>query len=89
MATPKTETDADRRQLHQLISGLRDGIILRGLDQRILGPTRAALKMHCADRIEDLGCDVDDYRKRFRLTYRNKQAVKGTRLSIQGALAGQ
>lgn len=89
MATPKTEADPDRRQLHQLISGLRDGIILLGMDQRVLWANKAALKMHGADRIENLGCDVDDYRKRFRLSYRNRQAVKGTRQSIDGVLAGE
>lgn len=89
MATPKNEADPDRRQLHQLISGLRDGIILLGLDQRVLWANEAALKMHGAERLEDLGCDVDDYRKRFRLTYRNKQAVKGTWLSIASVLAGE
>ncbi|RYG94998.1 MAG: PAS domain-containing protein, partial [Alphaproteobacteria bacterium] len=89
VANPKTEADPDRRQLHQLISGLRDGIILLGLDQRVLWANEAALKMHGAGRIEELGCDVDDYRKRFRLTYRNKQAMKGTKLSIEGVLAGE
>ncbi|WP_062120891.1 helix-turn-helix transcriptional regulator [Aureimonas sp. AU40] len=89
MANPKTETDPDRRQLHQLISGLRDGVILLGLDQRVLWANDAALTMHGAERIEDLGCDVDDYRKRFRLTYRNKHPVRGTGLSIEGVLAGE
>jgi PAS domain S-box-containing protein len=82
-------TGRAQRQLQQLILGLRDGVILLDLNQRITWANDAALMMHGAKRIEDLGCDVDDYRKRFRLTYRNNHPMKDAGLSVDRALAGE
>jgi len=88
MSPARMTLDPKHRLLRQVLADLRDGILLVGLDQRILWANDAALRMHHAERLEDLGCDVDDYRKRFRLTYRNKHPVADAALSVAAVLAG-
>jgi PAS domain S-box-containing protein len=68
-------TQTNRRQLQQIIAGLSDGVILLDPDQSILWANEAALAMHGASQISDLGSDVKAYAKRFALRYRNNHVV--------------
>ncbi len=79
----------NHRQLRQLIEGLRDGVILVDLDQTILWANEPALAMHNVATRAELGADIDDYRKRFRLTYRNKHVLKAGDIPIADVLAGK
>ena len=44
----------DHRQLHQLIAGLADGVVLVDLDQTILWANDSALAMHGVEDLADL-----------------------------------
>ena len=52
-----TRPTRDHRQLHQLIAGLTDGIVLIDLDETILWANQAAIDMHGVGRLADLGRD--------------------------------
>jgi PAS domain S-box-containing protein len=79
----------DYGHLQQIIVGLTDGVILVGIDQRILWANDAALAMHGVRRIKDLGATVGEYRRRFRLRYRNKRPVERGRYPIERVIAGE
>ena len=79
----------DHRQLQQIIAGLTDGVILIGTDQRILWANDAALAMHGIRRIKDLGATVGEYRRRFRLRYRNNRPVERGKYPIERVVAGE
>nr|USU30605.1 helix-turn-helix transcriptional regulator [Methylobacterium sp. OTU13CASTA1] len=64
----------DRHELRQIIAGLSEGVILVEPDQSITYANEAALAMHGADALEELGATVDAYRERFSLRYRNNRA---------------
>ncbi|KQP59485.1 helix-turn-helix transcriptional regulator [Methylobacterium sp. Leaf112] len=64
----------DRHELRQIIAGLSEGVILVEPDQTIAYANEAALAMHGAETIGELGETVDDYRGRFTLRYRNNHA---------------
>ena len=61
----------DRHELRQIIAGLSEGVILVEPDQTIAYANEAALAMHGADSLDELGPTVDEYRERFCLRYRN------------------
>ena len=50
----------DHRHLRQLISGIRDGVILIDLDHTILWASESALAMHGVASLAELGVDIDD-----------------------------
>lgn len=79
----------DYRQLQQIIVGLTDGVILIGLDKKILWANAAALAMHGVRRITDLGDTVREYRKKFRLRYRNGRSVEHARYPMERVVAGE
>lgn len=79
----------DHRQLQQIIVGLTEGVILIGTDQRVLWANDAALTMHGLRKIEDLGATVSEYRRRFRLRYRNNRPVERGRYPIERVVAGE
>ncbi|MET3693921.1 PAS domain S-box-containing protein [Methylobacterium goesingense] len=64
----------DRHELRQIIAGLSEGVILVEPDQTIAYANAAALAMHGADSLDELGATVDAYRERFALRYRNNRA---------------
>jgi PAS domain S-box-containing protein len=68
-------TEANRRQLQQIIAGLSDGVILLDPDQTIRWANEAALAMHGVSHVSDLGPDAKAYVKRFALRYRNNHLV--------------
>ena len=63
----------DRSELRQIIAGLTEGVILVEPDQRIVWANEAALAMHGAESLAELGATVDEYRARFSLRYRNNR----------------
>ncbi|HLZ01696.1 MAG TPA: helix-turn-helix transcriptional regulator [Bradyrhizobium sp.] len=79
----------DYRQLQQIIVGLTDGVILVGADQKILWANDAALVMHGVRAIKELGATVSQYRKRFRLRYRNNRPVERGRYPIERVVSGE
>ena len=66
--------DVDRHELRQIIAGLSEGVILVEPDQSIAYANEAALAMHGVEQLDDLGGDVDAYRERFALRYRNNRS---------------
>ncbi|MCJ2081790.1 helix-turn-helix transcriptional regulator [Methylobacterium sp. J-090] len=64
----------DRHELRQIIAGLTEGVILIEPDQTIAYANTAALAMHGAESLDELGGTVDAYRERYALRYRNNQA---------------
>lgn len=80
----------DRRQLQQLVSGLSEGVVLVGFDQAILWANEAALALHGASCLADLGRDLDEYRSRFRLTRRDtRQPLHEGDFPIDRVIAGE
>jgi PAS domain S-box-containing protein len=79
----------DRKQLHQIISGLTEGVILVEPDQTIVWANQAALEMHGAEELAELGANVDEYRERFRLRYRNNHPVQPGSYPIDRVIAGE
>jgi PAS domain S-box-containing protein len=61
----------DRHELRQIIAGLSEGVILVEPDQTIAYANEAALAMHGAETVDELGGTVEAYRERFALRYRN------------------
>ena len=80
---------ADRTQLQQIIVGLNDGVIIIDPDQTISWANDAALAMHGVSAIEELGRDVDEYRSRFELRYRNNHVVAAGKYPIDRVVAGE
>ncbi|MGU3538447.1 helix-turn-helix transcriptional regulator [Methylobacterium sp. A54F] len=64
----------DRHELRQIIAGLSEGVILVEPDQTIAYANAAALAMHGAESLDELGATVEAYRDRFALRYRNNHA---------------
>ena len=80
---------ADLRHLRQIIAGLDEGVILIDPDQTILWANDAALGMHGAESVEDLGADVDEYRARFQLRYRNNHKLDDADYPIERVVSGE
>ena len=76
-------------QLQQIVSGLSEGVILIGPDQRITWANAAALAMHGVTAIEQLGHDVATYRKNYALSYRNKNRVEEGNAPVDRVVAGE
>lgn len=87
--TPITGIRTDRAALQQVIAGLTDGIVLIEPDQRIAWANDAALAMHGTQDIAGLGSDVDGYRERFRLRFRNNHPLPAGRYPIDRVVAGE
>ncbi|WP_298967384.1 PAS domain S-box protein [uncultured Methylobacterium sp.] len=77
----------DRHELQQIIAGLSEGVILVEPDQTIAYANAAALAMHGADSLDELGPTVDAYRERFCLRYRNHRAPDS--YPIERVVAGE
>ncbi|HDR9270787.1 TPA: helix-turn-helix transcriptional regulator [Burkholderia vietnamiensis] len=83
------KSHTDRRQLHQIIAGLTEGVILIEPDQRIVWANEAALAMHGVTELAELGADVTEYRARFRLRYRNNRPVRHGHYPMDRVIAGE
>jgi len=82
-------TETDRRQLRQIIAGLSDGVIVLDPNQSILWANDAALAMHGAAHISDLGSNAKAYVKRFVLRYRNNHLVPANSYPINRVARGE
>jgi PAS domain S-box-containing protein len=80
---------APKSILQQIVSGLSEGVILVAPDGRITWANDAALAMHGATTLRDLGADAAGYRKRFRLKNRRNQALRRESYPIERVLAGE
>jgi len=80
---------ADRRQLQQIIAGLSEGVILIDPDQTIVWANEAALSMHGATKLEELGTTVTEYRDRFELRYRNHRRLADHQYPMDRVVAGE
>lgn len=79
----------DRAALQQVIAGLTDGVILVEPDQSLSWANAAALVMHGVDEVHDLGGDVDGYRRRFKLRFRNNHPLPAGRYPLDRVIAGE
>nr|WP_221364455.1 PAS domain S-box protein [Sphingomonas jinjuensis] len=77
------------RHLRQIVAGLDEGVLLIDPDQSLLWANPAALAMHGVERLEDLGATVDDYRKRFKLRYRNNHRLSADDYPVERVAAGE
>jgi PAS domain-containing protein len=64
-------------------------ILLIDTDQRILWANNAALSVHGIKRQKDLGTTVSEYRRRFKLRYRNRRRVEGGKYPMERVTAGE
>lgn len=79
----------NRQQLLLIIAGLSDGVILIGVDQRLTYANAAALHMYGVGCLEDLGGDIDAFRQRFILRYRDHHETKAKQHPIERVMAGE
>lgn len=86
---PMAGMKTNRAALQQVIAGLTDGVILVEPDQRIAWANDAALAMHGVEHLEGLGGDIDGYRDRFRLRFRNNHPVPPERYPLDRVVAGE
>src|ERR1700710_1640866 len=77
----------DRHDPRQIIAGLSEGVILVEPDQTIAYANEAALAMHGASSLDELGATVDAYRQRFALRYRNN--LTPNHYPIERVVAGE
>ncbi|WP_110654204.1 helix-turn-helix transcriptional regulator [Salinicola halimionae] len=80
---------ASHSPLYQLIADLSDGIVLLNPDGALCWANPAALEMHGVETLEELGPDVDAYRERFDLYYRNHHEVGEGRSPMERLLDGE
>ncbi|MET4675167.1 MULTISPECIES: helix-turn-helix transcriptional regulator [unclassified Luteibacter] len=88
-APPAPPRSTNRRQLQQIITGLTEGVILVEPDQSITWANEAALAMHGAGDVADLGATVSEYRDRYRLRYRNNHRLTEGNYPIDRVIAGE
>lgn len=89
MSEPEKDPGAIQSPLHQLIAELSDGIVLLDPDGRLRWANPAALEMHGVESLGELGPDVDAYRRRFELYYRNHHEVGEGRSPMERLLDGE
>jgi PAS domain S-box-containing protein len=82
-------TRRDRSQLQQIVAGVSEGIIIIDPDRTIVWANDAALAMHGADKLADLGKNAEAYRKRFRLRYRNNHPLGHGEYPIERLISGE
>ena len=70
-----TTDQPGRAQLHRIVEGLSDGVILIEPDGRIVWANKAAIEMHGCTALSELGRTVKEYERRFNLTLRGGHAL--------------
>ena len=89
MAHTIARSQADRRQLQQIIAGLPEGVILVNPDQTLAWANEAALSMHGVKSFAELGRTISDYRERFELRYRNRHKLPPGEYPMDRVVAGE
>ncbi|AWN37669.1 PAS domain-containing protein [Methylobacterium radiodurans] len=79
----------NRGQLQQIIAGLSDGVIQIASDQRLTYANAAASSMYGVTRLEDLGSDLDAFRERFIVRYRDQHEGKRKHPPVERVMAGE
>jgi len=79
----------DRSQLQQIIAGVTEGVVLVEPDRRIVWANEAALEMHGALSVSELGATVEEYAQLFTLRYRNGQPVPLHEHPLERLLGGE
>jgi PAS domain S-box-containing protein len=72
---PHPDTRPDRAQLHRIVEGLSDGVVLIEPDGEIVWANEAALVMHGCTALSDWGGTVKGYQQAFDLRLRDGQAM--------------
>jgi PAS domain S-box-containing protein len=80
---------ANRRQLHEIVAGLSEGVILLDTDGRIVWANEAALAAYGVETMAALGADERAFFKNFDLHYRNHHELKAADFPIARLLAGE
>ncbi|QYE33745.1 PAS domain S-box protein [Polymorphobacter sp. PAMC 29334] len=75
--------------LQSIIANLDEGIVLLAPDETILWANDAALAMHGAQTLGDLGSSVSDFRKRYVLSKRGHAPLAHGKYPIDRAMAGE
>lgn len=88
-SVPPPPSSTQRSQLQQIISGLSDGVILLEPDQSIVWANEAALAMHGASTLAELGQSVGQYRQRYTLRYRNHHKLAKGSYPADRVIAGE
>ncbi|OCR23938.1 LuxR family transcriptional regulator [Pseudomonas syringae] len=89
MSQAVLESETNRRQLQEIISGLSDGVLLIELDKTIVWANEAALAMHGVDKVGQLGTDASDYASRFALRYRDSKTLAQKHYPINRVATGE
>lgn len=89
MSRAVLESETNRRQLQEIITGLTDGVILIELDQSILWANEAALSMHGVNSVKKLGRNAREYASHFNLRYRNNHPLAPENYPISRVAAGE
>jgi PAS domain S-box-containing protein len=79
----------DREQLHRIVEGLSDGVILIEPNGQIMWANAAALGMHGCAAVSDLGTSVEDYHERFDLCLRSGQPLSAADYPMARLCRGQ
>lgn len=85
----KLRAAADLVHLQSIVANLDEGIVLIAPDEAILWANDAALAMHGAKTLSDLGADVGQFRRRFKLNFRGDQPLEAGAYPIDRAVAGE
>jgi PAS domain S-box-containing protein len=89
MGAVKTKPQVDRRQLQQIVAGLTEGVLLIDPDRSIAWANDTALAIHGVGRLQELGDNATQYRKKFILKYRNHHVLSAKQYPIERLLAGE
>jgi PAS domain S-box-containing protein len=77
-AATTTREQPDREQLHRIVEGLSDGVVLIEPDGRIVWANAAALAMHGCAALSEFGATVKAYQQRFELRLRDGRPIPPT-----------
>ena len=80
---------ANYRQLQRVIAGLTEGIILIDRNEKITWANQAALTIHGAKSIRELGGTPAGYRRNYKLEYLNNRAVEKSKYPLDRTIAGE
>ncbi|MDO7841928.1 helix-turn-helix transcriptional regulator [Sphingomonas immobilis] len=86
---PDGQHQPDQAQLHAIVEGLSDGVILMDPDGRIVWANDAALRMHGCTELQELGGTATGYRNRFDLQLRNGQPMAASAYPLARLCRGE
>jgi PAS domain S-box-containing protein len=87
--SPGAPLRINRKHLKQVVAGLIDGIVFIEPDHSIAWANDAALDMHGATDLRELGATIEEYCKTFQLRYRNHHRLRPDQYPFRRVLSGQ